>query len=281
MPALTFTADSTTNQLTITGHNFNNGDGPVTPYTETGTLPTGSPAITALTDYWVKVDDANHVKLAISQANALAGTTIDITANGSGTLKLLYDLPYRRPATVTAGSQVKGRYFNSQAGDAQNRIGLFDTIIALWNAITGQSQSVFPAGAFGGPTTEAFAPVVINNALSTSWQLNTGNFINSTGSGAVILSLPTRLGRKITGLAVLALGNGTTDATIDLNVLNSSLAINTIGTLTDSNRSGSWGLATVTVTPHDMVATERLALSINANASGYQVGSIFLTHIPI
>lgn len=159
MPALTFTADSTTNQLTITGHAFNNGDGPVTPYTETGTLPTGSPAITALTDYWVKVDDANHVKLATSQANALAGTTIDITANGSGTLKLLYDLPYRRPATVTAGSQVKSRYFNSQTGDAQNRIGIFDVLIAIWNLLTGQAQSIW--------TTIVVAVTVTFNAAVT------------------------------------------------------------------------------------------------------------------
>lgn len=47
-----------------------------------GTLPTG---ISAATDYYIIVVDSTHIKLATSLANAVAGTAIDITAQGSGT----------------------------------------------------------------------------------------------------------------------------------------------------------------------------------------------------
>ncbi len=47
-----------------------------------GALPTG---ISAVTNYYIIVVDANTVKLASSLANAVAGTAIDITGNGTGT----------------------------------------------------------------------------------------------------------------------------------------------------------------------------------------------------
>jgi hypothetical protein len=47
-----------------------------------GTLPTG---ITAVTDYFVIVIDANTIQLADTLAHALAGTSIDITNIGAGT----------------------------------------------------------------------------------------------------------------------------------------------------------------------------------------------------
>lgn len=50
--------------------------------TTTGTLPTG---LALATDYYLIVIDSTHIKLATSEANALAGTAIDITAQGSGT----------------------------------------------------------------------------------------------------------------------------------------------------------------------------------------------------
>lgn len=47
-----------------------------------GALPTG---ISAVTNYYIIVVDANTVKIATSLANAVAGTAVDITGNGTGT----------------------------------------------------------------------------------------------------------------------------------------------------------------------------------------------------
>lgn len=53
----------------------------------TGTIATSTPQLAVRTTYYViKTGTANEIKLAISLANAQAGTAIDITAAGTGTL---------------------------------------------------------------------------------------------------------------------------------------------------------------------------------------------------
>jgi len=49
----------------------------------TGTLPGG---LSALTEYFVIDTDANTIKLALTKANAIANSPIDITSTGSGTI---------------------------------------------------------------------------------------------------------------------------------------------------------------------------------------------------
>jgi hypothetical protein len=72
--------DIATEYITIASHGLPVGlKGQVS---NPGTLPTG---ITAVTDYFVIVIDANTIQLASSLANALAGTSIDITNIGAGT----------------------------------------------------------------------------------------------------------------------------------------------------------------------------------------------------
>lgn len=64
------------NTITLTGHLFLTG----LKVALTGTnLPTGLSA----TDYYVIKVDANTIKLATSSANAIAGTAVDITAQGT------------------------------------------------------------------------------------------------------------------------------------------------------------------------------------------------------
>lgn len=82
---LTFTADSATDVCTATAHQMVTGDGPFRA-TSSGTLPTG---LAVDTDYWVNVLGVNTFEFCTSRANALAGTQIDITTNGTGTLTLL------------------------------------------------------------------------------------------------------------------------------------------------------------------------------------------------
>lgn len=74
--------DTTLDTYHAVAHGFATGDGPVRATTGT-TLPTG---VAAATDYWIVRVDADNLKLADTEAHALAGTNIiDITAIGAGT----------------------------------------------------------------------------------------------------------------------------------------------------------------------------------------------------
>lgn len=64
--------------LTATAHGLSTGV--IVQLTTTGTLPTG---LALATDYYVIKVDANTIKLASSLNNALAGTAVDITADGT------------------------------------------------------------------------------------------------------------------------------------------------------------------------------------------------------
>lgn len=77
----TFTADDATDVATTpSAHGYTTGM--KCQLTTTGTLPAGlSPA----TDYYAIVTGTTTLKFATSQANALAGTAVDITDAGSGT----------------------------------------------------------------------------------------------------------------------------------------------------------------------------------------------------
>lgn len=99
-----FTADNTTEIFTATAHGLQTGDGPFQVSNSGGALPTG---LATLTNYWVIVIDANTFYLATSLANALAGTHLLISTNGTGT-QTLADTPSTvRPAdpfTVTGNA---------------------------------------------------------------------------------------------------------------------------------------------------------------------------------
>lgn len=69
------------NQLTITGHALQTGDGPFQ-FTTTDTLPTG---IELATDYWAIVIDANTIQIAASLDDALNGTAVAFSDGGTGT----------------------------------------------------------------------------------------------------------------------------------------------------------------------------------------------------
>ncbi len=131
MTALTITAVTpATDTLTIAAHGLNTGDGFIAIYTPNGSIPGG---LAAVTDYWAIRVDANNVKLASSSTNAMAGTAIDITSAGSGTLQLLRNLPYRVPRIAAAGTQVFSADDNAT----------WQSLVAMWNLLTGQAQSIF------------------------------------------------------------------------------------------------------------------------------------------
>lgn len=142
-PLVISAVDHTTGRLTVTAHGRANGDGPGGIYSPDGAVPGGS---SATADYWLIVVDANTVKLADSQAHALAGTAITLSDNGSGDLYLLIGLPFRRATTYvpnsgplgspTPGSQLKSADLNSMQ----------DAFEALWKWFAGQTQSVWKRG---------------------------------------------------------------------------------------------------------------------------------------
>ncbi len=99
-----FTADNTTEIFTAATHGLTTGDGPFQVSNAGGALPTG---LAAATDYWVIVIDANTFKLATSLANAIAGTNLAISTNGTGTQTLADTVATKRPAdpfTVTGSA---------------------------------------------------------------------------------------------------------------------------------------------------------------------------------
>lgn len=79
--AKVFTADSVTSTFTATAHGFSTGlKGQAS--NSGGALPTG---LSGATDYFVIVLTADTFKLATSLANAIAGTNLTISGNGTGT----------------------------------------------------------------------------------------------------------------------------------------------------------------------------------------------------
>lgn len=66
--------------ITKTAHGFVTADGPIV-FSTTGGVPGG---LGSGTDYWIIKVDADTIKLATSRANAIAGTQVDITSQGTG-----------------------------------------------------------------------------------------------------------------------------------------------------------------------------------------------------
>lgn len=103
----TYTADNTTDQIAHTAHGLETGDGPVRTSNSGGGLPGG---LAAATDYYFIKVDADHGRVSTSRANALAGTYINITSNGTGTQTLLHQTGTTRveDATVSRNLLVGG-----------------------------------------------------------------------------------------------------------------------------------------------------------------------------
>lgn len=139
MPAFSFTANATSNTITIAGHGLTTGDGPIAVRTVGGVLPA---PLVAQTDYWVIRVDANTLRLATSTGHANAGSFIYLATAGSGTQLLEIGVPYRRPITyVPRVSQIRSADLNAN----------FDAWKALHALLTGQAQSVWDGVRLVGP----------------------------------------------------------------------------------------------------------------------------------
>lgn len=88
LQATTFTADNTTDIITHAAYDIASFSR--VRLTTTTTLPAG---LSLATDYWTVRQSATTSKLAASFADAIAGTTIDFTTNGTGTHTVTVGLP--------------------------------------------------------------------------------------------------------------------------------------------------------------------------------------------
>lgn len=110
----TFTvADQPTGKLTVTGHGLNTGDGPFQ-LTTTGGLPTG---LSTLTNYWAIAVDANTIQLATSLANALAGTAIVLSSNGTPTNTINGNTPLSPTLPFLVTGNAPGNWFSLEILD--------------------------------------------------------------------------------------------------------------------------------------------------------------------
>lgn len=92
--------NATTDELTVTGHPVRDKFGPYR-ISSSGTVPAGT---NTTTNYFVKVVDANTLKLATSLENIDRGNYVDITSAGSGTITLKGERAL--PVAVQPGSSI-------------------------------------------------------------------------------------------------------------------------------------------------------------------------------
>lgn len=157
-----------TDQIAITA-NKNVYTGKAVVLTTSGAAPAG---LTASTTYYVIVIDSTHIKLASSLANAVAGTAIDITSQGSGTHTLTFtgtnhplgeaggedshalatsETPAHRHQMVT-NSTVGTLALTGANHISMNRIGNGDTDYAMDNGGAADDASMGQSGSIGGST---------------------------------------------------------------------------------------------------------------------------------
>ena len=118
----TFTANAATDDITLTTHGMADGDGPFEVSNSGGALPAG---LVASTNYWVtNKTDANVFQVASSLANALAGTQIDITTNGTGTQTIERETRLVIPSGIVAVELAAG-YQMSPDPDNHRTISIF------------------------------------------------------------------------------------------------------------------------------------------------------------
>src|SRR2546426_12316409 len=106
MPAITITAVNTGTEqlLTAVGHGLLTGDR-FRLRNIGGALPAATPALAPVTAYFPIRADANNIKVATTNSNALAGIAVVIASAGPGRHLILHDLPGYVPRSAANGAQ--------------------------------------------------------------------------------------------------------------------------------------------------------------------------------
>lgn len=122
--------DTTTEAVLFAAHGMQSGYGPVC-LTNPGAVPTG---LTASQPYWLIAVDANHIAFAATKTLALAGTKINLTAQGSGTNTLSNTVAFFDNGTLVN--------FADYALSAPNEV-IFDSAPANGHALTVSTSYFF------------------------------------------------------------------------------------------------------------------------------------------
>jgi microcystin-dependent protein len=137
-----------TEEITAPGHALQRAGFPVR-FTTTGTLPGG---LTTNTTYWAILVNASVVKVASTEANARAGTAVNLTSTGSGTITLV---PWVDPGPRTSPS----------TGSGSNDVGSLeaDALQGHWHdGGSGAGYGVTPVSTWINPTAGGGDPSRVN-----------------------------------------------------------------------------------------------------------------------
>lgn len=152
----TFTGEADDDLLTATAHGLQTGDGPVRVSNSGGALPTG---LAADTDYYVIRASANTFSLATTRENAIAGTAINLTADGSGTHTLSDTASTKRLTVAADGIDTDSDTGATLAPGVWTALDIVtdeDAILdpadgdELWIIFTEAGTATLPAGRFHG-----------------------------------------------------------------------------------------------------------------------------------
>lgn len=267
MPAITVTAVSTsTDTLTAVAHGLLTGDR-FRLRNVGGALPAG---LTATVDVFAVRLDADNLKVADTNAHALAGTpVIDITGAGSGTTTVEYGLPYCIPNVIAApGVQIKSADLN----------GVWGSLVALYDLLTGQAQTIwsstigslitFAVGAVAaagqhftvsgtgrfkhGTETLVIDGAAFNPITSATAVDYSGGGCSFTGGAGICASLPLPVGRQTRDIRFNFKDSATGPSTVRGGRLDHSTTGTGSGDLTGAS-AGSGANQTLTITGHNRV----------------------------
>ncbi len=276
MPALTITAVvNGTNTLTIVGHGLVTGDGPAAVRNIGGALPD---PLAGVTDYWIIRDSDDDFRLADSSANALLGTAINLTTDGTGTNLLEIGIPYRRARTYAVSSQLRSADLNAMQ----------DALEAMHAVLTDQAQSIWSAPALN-PDTMTLIPLPF---LANNWAWAGASIIDSSatfvssnaGNAEFCLSDYMRAGQRLATVRLWLEGDGAVDVTAYLAKTDYAVtpAPVVLDTQVESNvASGSYTFLDLDA-DDEIVGqlTNRFWLRAEASAAGAVIHAIILIFTP-
>lgn len=289
MPAFTVTAfDTTANTLTATGVAAAGGALGTVLLTGDrfrlrnigGALPAATPALAAVTDFFaIRVDD-NTIKAATSNANAMAGTAIDITGSGSGTTMIEFGLPYCVPRIMAQGVQLFSRDISSD----------WQAMVALYDLLTGQAQNIFNGVTLAS---NQHLAVLEDRVLTLGPQLalvtsGTPSFalsnISFPGNGSMVFAIPLRVGDVIKSYALNVAGDNTVDVTLQFVKLtpstNSQVIVDTTTFNNVPNNSPSFNYNALSVNPTDQVIGPDDWFMVNASWTGVS-SNVFISSLKV
>lgn len=292
MPAIAITAVNTgTEALTAIAHGLLTGDR-FRLRNIGGALPAATPALAPVTDYFAIRVDADNIKVAITNSDALAGTAVNITGAGTGTHIVEYGLPYCVPRIAGALTQI----FHDDDNNA------WQSLVAIYDLLTGQAQSIFTGVTLAGDLTvnglikrtwtRTFFPqwiqglvgwtpavITVGSATKRFWRSN-ASFTTSS------FDVPFEDGDRITGISFEAVGDGAVDSTWTVlwSAALGTAAETELGSITVTNHPTAATLVTVagpggtgTFTAKTLAAGDQLTVVATPNALALAVGPMRAT----